>query len=334
MKIVKRTSFKAIILIITAVCLLGFSGPVIGFTPPPLPKQTDEMMNIRQAGLHKIHAQVPTILKALKNPPHPYYKKTGLHALAQLGDVEALPVIEDFIQDTSDADMSNYARVAKARLLAESSVSNFQDTPAETGAKINRFYQELAVAPDSLNSAALTYQKTAGQWHRSAPPTEVYAMREIADMLYQRPSANAAPLPGVALVNFQLDDAAALKVRLTPLSEQDRIVTLIQELAHEKIQTSDESYKIQLLIDEGPIASHAAAAELARMDAHRAQYDQITYHNGFVSLFYVIAGIGDKEQVTLLRRFSHDADGAVAHYAAIAASDLEHGSKYQYAPGY
>lgn len=214
---------------------------------------------MRLAGLRGDRTQIPAMIVALKNPPHDAYYKVTLHALAQLGATDALHTINALI-DTSlvehDLDLNSFARAARARLVAENSAKDVKPKAAQAAAKVERFYVELGTTPADLNASISVSHYAVQHWDAAdfAPSLswQVYAMRELADMVYQGPYADYASLPGVARVKFSLDDMAALKVRVAALTPGQRITTLMEDLSHRKVWGKDANNNLQLLADVGP----------------------------------------------------------------------------------
>lgn len=298
---------------------------------------------IRQAGIKGDNTKTQTIIESLKRPTHRTYVYTCLHALAQLGAIEALPTIDTVIQNSQDQEGSNFARVAKARLIAEDSAKTIIDNRTRAVTKTKRFYKELSLTPADLNAGLKASQSpitdengrisiaTGGHKPHSV---ELYAVRELADLVYKDGYKDFADLAEVDQVDFQQDYASALKMRLAPLSRDQRLVTIIQELSRKTALTFNDYNEIQLAVNEGQVASHAAANELRKMESHRDQYNQINHHSGFTALFQVIAGVGDEQQAPLINHFKQDQDPAVRHYADIMYDDIAAGIKRESMPAY
>jgi len=320
-------SALAISLILLAFILSG-SECVRGFTSALLPKDHDRAAQLRQAGIRGDVSQVPALIDALKEN-HPVFKKTALHALAQIGAADALPAIDAALQNTVDQDIINFARVEKARLIAENGASNIADTRGQAVARVNLFYQNLGLTSATLNAAVTAYQSKTGNEHISVP-VEVYAMREFADIIYHGSYKDYVSMPEVATINFSLDPASALKMRLAPLSQKDRIAMLIHDLANNQVLPTLDNYEMQLAIDEDSAASHAIAVELHQMDAKPDRNKGM----GYAALFRVLGGIGDKEQAGLIENYLHDPDGDIGYFARQVYYDLKDGLKRQYAAGY
>jgi len=304
---------------------------------------------LRRAGLSRDRSQVPSLIAALRAPNHPTYPYVALHSLAQLGATEALPAFSDYVSDTgafsSDADLRNFALVSRARLLAESSCVNISDSKEQAKTKVRRFYQELGITAADINSRPLTQVSSplaqgaqgGGFFASSVPPIHTVTsqvLRELSDMVYQDQYQDFSTLPEVTQVDFSREPSCALKMRFAPLSHQERIAALVQELSRKTVLKAGDLYEIQLAINEGLSGSQAAAAELRKMDTHREQYNQIGYHSGFSALFDVISGVGDKDQAPLIEHFTHDKDSWVAHYASIAYNNVRSGIPRQPICGY
>lgn len=302
----------------------------------------------RQAGLHKDRARIPEILADLppvtveagRPTPWPDYDSrvpegyvlTMLRALAQMGATEALPQIQSYAGTFPDSGLSRFATAAAARLLAETENGG-------AGAKVRRMLRELGMTVADLNAAIEAHynpkprQLPDGRTvhivfsHPPPPPLGVYALRELADMVYQGDYADYAPLPEIAELDFSRDYACTLKLRLAPLPPAERLATLIDELSHRTVVRGETSCDLQLAINEGAEAAESAVVELSKMEGDRAAYNQADHHAGFSCMFRVIAGVGDPMHLPVLERFLSDTDHWVRHYARIAYNDLRWGWK-------
>lgn len=302
---------------------------------------------MRQAGRQQDKSQVAMLVDSLNKPAHPMYPYAAMQALSKIGAVEAMPAFmpylpknDGFVPD--DAELENFAQVAKARLLAENNSQGATNSKAGAEIKVGRFYKELGLTFSDLNThpimvSSLPYNLNGGFFATSAPSTrtrEGFAMRELADMVYEGNYQDYASLPEVSGVDFTRDYCSALKMRLAPLSRQDRIATTIQELSHKMVLKNEDSYEIQLAINEGLPASQAAAMELKKMDKRRDIYNQVGHNSGFNALFQIIWGVGDKDQAQLIAQFRNDQNDWVAYYAQIVYNDVKVGVPRQPIWGY
>jgi len=316
------------------------------------PEDANSVAAVRQAGLHSDQSQALQIVKSLQAPVHIAYLYTSIHALAQMGSETSLPEINRHIwsgdpKEDQEPDVSNFASVAKARLLAESKTRTETDVSALASAKTHIFLTALGLSPSDLNSDLASYNapqsssdvngKDVYVSSSDAPrvhPVGVYATREIADMIYHGRYQDYATLPEVQTTNFAQDYPSALKVRLAQVPQSSRITTIIQELSHKTMLSFNDYYEIQLAVNEGTSASDAAANELKKMDKNREQYSQVNHHSGFTAMFQIIWGVGDKKQAPLLAYFKNDNDRFVVHYATIMYNDVLQGVKRESEPAY
>lgn len=301
----------------------------------------DKTSFIVESGNIQDRSQITPIIHILQKPTRTSHAEAGLHALARMGAVEGLPIIQEYIEsDTSG--IGRYARVAKARLLAESSASSVTGGNQSAAAKIGRFYRELNMNAVDLNVALTAFQAPAeqvgndGRIYRQfttsmpLPPVGVYAMREIADIVYHGQHKDYFGLPQVTDVNFQDDYPSALKMRLAPLPHDERLHTLINELANKKTLVPNDDYELQLAINEGKPAAELAAQKLLEMERQHEQYTSA----GFGALFNVLNGVGDQQQAPVLARFIHVPYPYVGHDAEQSYHNLMEGYRGEYKTGY
>jgi len=348
MKLTTRMLMKFSILFIALMlaisgCLFGIRRNTVkadassGPSQPILLQDEDKPSRLHKAGLRGDRSQAPLMIAALQvKQMHGYYATSALHALSRMGATEALPAIEPLIQDEQYPIISREAKVAKARLLAEDSVKSLADKKARPAARINRFYTELGLNSADINAAVADYETNLSQQLKSntydgslLKPLELFAMGEIADMVYRGdPYRDYAALPGVAQLNFQLDAGSALKMRLAPLSQKDRLSTLVGELAHDQTYALTNAYKMQLVADEDQAGSRAVAAQLYEMDAHKADYPE----ENFMTLFKILGAIGDKDQAPLMAHFRNE--GGKGRTAREAYDGITSGFTKQFVYGY
>jgi hypothetical protein len=119
---------------------------------PVAPGDMNTLAAFGDAGRDGDFSQVPAILRALQDPPHTAFVHAGLHALAQLGAGEALPLFERSVAE-DDPERSRFALAARARLLAEVQGQPLSPGPARAQAKVRRFFRELDTTRAALNAA-------------------------------------------------------------------------------------------------------------------------------------------------------------------------------------
>ncbi len=305
----------------------------------------------RQAGLDKDRSRIHDILAdppAVRpdhhaSSPRPDYDHRVpegyvfgmLRALAQMRAVEALPFFRAYAGLSPNSGLSRFAAAAAARLNAEMEHGG-------PDAQVRRLLAELGMSAQDLNAALAEHADPKkllpdGRWvsvvssHPLSPPVEVYAVRELADIIYQ---GGFAPLPTLEAIDFSRDYPSALKLRLASLSSAERLAALIAELSCRTVVRGETNYDIQLAINESAAAAQAAAAELDKMAADPAAYNQLKHHAGFSCLFYIIAGVGDPAYLLVLERFLESPSPFVGHYATIAHNHLLRGWKWERVPAY
>lgn len=289
--------------------------------------ESGQIASMRKAGITGDRAQIPAMIAVLSDPshPHPLVIRTALHALAQLGATEALPFVDTVAQ--SKVLEPDYVKVAHQRLLAESDARSTADTNAQAATKVSAFCSGLGLSADQLNGATASLQSESS---KQSLPLQIIALREIADMAYLGNYNDYAALPAIKQLNFTPDYPSALKIRLAPLTKADRVKTMIDDLAHTQSVGPKQKYEMQLLDDEGVLASRAAAAQLQQMNSHRDQYPR----EGFEAIFSVLSGAGDATQAPLVERYTQDQDGYIAYFAKNAYPDVKAGHSGIFAPDY
>ena len=277
--------------------------------------ETMRLADVRAKVMRGDRNVLPDILDAFKKRETVYHL-FALRMLATLGDSATLPTIEAYLND-KDTQNNNYmrdrARIVQARIIAENAAPQNTSPRRRAEAILGRFYKELGTSSESINSAVA---KVPDANYRDAnpdynPPIEEAILWEVADMIYRGDSAAFLSLPDVRHLDFTHYDATQLKIELAPLSRTQRIRRLVDNLASKKILTGKETYDKQLLIDEGLPAAKIAAAKIREMGQNRSKHPA----NGFVALFQVLGGVGDKQQSEVMASFRQDSDPSVKNSA-------------------
>jgi len=297
-----------------------------GLLHPGPADQAARVAQLRSAGLRGDRAQVPALIAELKKPSSPRAVYIVARALAQIGAVEALPVLEAAIQNGEDGDMRAFTRMARARLLAEASAQEIADPAKRAEARLNRFLSELTLDVGQLNAAKESLDQVGRiTATHGARPVNSYALREVADMIYHgRDLALAAHAKSLG-INFEQDYPAALKVRLAPLSDAERVSWLIDDFSKARVLNDERYYEIQLAANAGLPASRAAAVKLREIQRDRAKYE----YGAISGLMQVIRCVGDQSGASVIADFLGDQDTYVAHDARILLEPTRQGLPVQ-----
>ncbi len=331
-----RTKFSATLM---SVVLFAISlGPTWGVGGPDR-KAMNQLAATRVAGLQGDHSQLMRLRATIKNPYSSTNKDflpsadqlaliTALRASTRLGDTDAVPDIDHLIADNKlYPDIVNYARVQRARLLAQSDVQSNGSDKTRVQQETLMFCSILGLTPSDINAGIKHYQhqlltEPQGAGNGTPCPVEVYALREVADMAYQSQSPVAVSLLNTSALDFSQDYPSALKMRLAPLSRQARIAALIASLVSIKILGTNEEYEMQLLADEAQPAGRAIALQLQDVMKHRDQYQDVNIS----ALFRVLTAIGDPAQAPAVAQFLHDPDINVRQDAEMLKDNLPNGT--------
>ena len=284
-------------------------------------EDAQQLTDITAAGLNHDMSQTSVIVLALNNPPHPDFKKAALLALARLGAVDAEPSVNSVIAG-SDNDTSSYAKAALARLKAEN-VAQDESGTAGAAARTSAFLQFSGLTVAQINQAVGEHYKNGGKCI-GPQPVEVYALREIADMVYQDKESDFAKVTAISNLNFEQDYPALLKVQLSGLNPAQRVKSIVSDLAGKTTLASQDYYEMQLGVSEGQPASQAAATQLNKMRAAEIKYSP----EGFIALLQILHGVGDKNQAALFADLMAQANLEWMY------PDIKNGIPHQIVPGY
>ena len=309
----------------------GEHGKASATPAPPLPPDESNLLaDMRAAGVHGDRSKIPAMIQALKSH-HPTYIITAMHALAQLGATEALPTMDQMLQQPASAQalpeyVLSYAHVAHSRILAEADGQKSSLADAQAKAKVTRFWTELGLTPSQVVLGASAYH----HYHEDNKglPVEVDAMQELGDMIYH--GGFAVYQPYLRSIDFNQDEGSALKIKIVQLPSGSRLPWMINELAHKANRDLQANLVLQLAVDEGLPASQMAASKLNDMASNRSQYSEI----GFLMLFLLIQGVGDEKQAPVVAQFLHDQDSWVVSDAQNTLPEIEQGHRVQFAAGY
>ena len=168
--------------------------------------------------------QVVAILK-LQPPPVSYITFEAAHAAAMFGATAALQPMHAIANvDPKAPIICHYVAVQEARLVAES-------TKGSATQKIAAFYQQLGMSPSAINVDILVNDADDDPHSRSVGR---YALQELADFIYHSGDAACLTMADIKELDFSVDPQAALLMRLAPLTGDQRIAAIMDDLANEK----------------------------------------------------------------------------------------------------
>jgi hypothetical protein len=320
------SKFWAVFLLSASLFWLSAANPYAEPFALLVPTDAKRLVSVRESGRHRDTKAIPDLIAVLTEQPpvNTDLALTAIHSLAQLGAEEALPDIDTFmanqkIPGTSfpDVDTVNYIKAARARLVAEASVSDLKKEPQKTNAKVVRLCQELGLSVVGINKVAAINKVQQTPWNHPPIPVEVYAMREIADIVYHSPIADLKGIPIAGSLELKSDYPSQLKIQLVGLSEAKRIDWLINDLSHKKALTEKEDYEFQLTKEFGTSAGKATLELLTRMDNHRDEYKG--QEAGFLAMIHILYTLSYQTS-QVQEHFQNDPDPSISEAARMGVS--------------
>ena len=282
---------------------------------------------MRSAGIRGDRSQMPAILAALDPEKGAWFNHTALRALSELGTTAELPALDTLIASTKIKNTVYFAQSVRARIVAREAamptanaankgtkVPRFNTPQQKAQFVLNRFFKELNLTADRLNQSTQARAKQAASKLATAAPgseRDSWALDELADMIYYGDAKVYLSLPDVARLDFSQNYGAALKMKVAAMSHEARVKWLIDDMAGKKSLKWQDDYEIQLAIDEGLPASHAAAAKLHELDKARDAFVDV----GFLAEFRILSGVGDKDDMRMISYFAQDEDKDVRSYS-------------------
>jgi hypothetical protein len=299
-----------------------------GTPDPPLTKeQADLIVEVRVARLKRDRTKLSFVRQALKGS-HPAVLITALLAAGRLGDSEATNQINTLATAHLGDTVGELANVMLARINTENAIG--RATSGESlSRKVNHFLSTTKLSKTRIEEAVRAFHARGGAGEQQTP-FEVYALRQMADFAaegYEAGVPNAASLAGL---DFSLDHAAQLNVRLAPMSKKQRIDWLIESIARKKVMTGEDYYLVRALADEGTEAVEPILAKLRILKSNREGYS----YPGIKTLFRVLDGISDKRAIPVVRSFLDDSEQWLRYYARQSLQDLERGYRTPYMVDY
>ncbi len=255
--------------------------------PPPIPtdtevKQITQFMQAEKKGDHSLDAEM---IAALQQRPlaNAEVLLTAAHALARFGDMDGLSAIEMAAQSKDIyPDVAVKLKVQAAYLQAENLALEMPEGQAKAKAKVDTFLQVLNLTPQKINREVGEYNRRNSTLDPA--PLALTAMGELADMIYHGVYQDYAALSAVHQIDFRLNPATALQMRLAALSHKDRIVAMVKDLAGDRNLSTDA--EIRIATNEGVEAGQEAVAQLGRMAQNRGSYSKKNFENLFLLIHY------------------------------------------------
>jgi hypothetical protein len=300
-----------------------------GLVPTISADDAHRMAVTRQDGLSRDQSRVPTVVAMLRNPKHRYDAYTALRALSHLSPVNAVVYTDEFLAATQDERHHTFLLAVRARVMAQQSASGIADPRIRAQTIVDRMFQELGINPDGATLVARSFTESKPLKGYKVP-IEVYAIRELADLAY---TDRELLIPEVARsrgIGFEHDYPSLVKEKLAAKSAAERIRLLVDDLSKKSIGRGNACYDYQLLIDIGADAGQAVVAKIEAMRKNRQFESEI----GFVSLFDVLKGLGDKASASVLESFLSDESPQLRYFALQNHGSLVKGLKYQWRAGY
>ncbi len=328
-----QKSGKTFCLTVTLALTLCGSRAALGQTIQPKYEEYGPLADMRAAGIRGDRSQIPAMIKALNPKLTAYHWMTALRALSELQATEAIPAIDAMIESCKGDTTAGFARVVKARILAEASTdtrpvsaqvrnrvpfgglpSNVviaTESPARAEVTLNRFMGLLNLTTAKLKATMTKPANGPAQFVTTDPErTAVWAQQEIGDMALRSDPAYLT-LPAVKALDFTLYEGALLKMKVAPMSHEERVKWLVDELSRKKSLRGEDNGMIQLAIDEGLPASHYAVTVLKAMSKHQKDYAPMGFH----ALFMVLSGVADKTDSAIIATFASNDDPGISHYS-------------------
>ncbi len=290
-------------------------------------KQADLIAAVREAGLKRDRTKLPLVRQALKEW-HPDVLTTALLAAGRLGDSEAVDQISSIATVHLGDTVGYLADVVLARIQTEKAVGR-ATSDAAVSRKVNHFLSTARLSKTRIEQAVKAFNAQGGE-REYVIPLEVYALRQVAECAAEGCEAGVVNAATIAGIDFSLDYAAQLKVRLAPMSKKERIDWLIESIARKKVIKGEDYYEVRALADERTEAIEPILAKLRSVKTNREGYA----YPGISTLFNVLACIGDKRAIPVIRSFVGDKDDWLDYYARQQIQRLEIGFRTPYRVDY
>ena len=292
-----------------------------GESKPPsvlMPDEQDMLARVRDAALNGDVSRKDDILRCLASK-HPTIRLAGMHAAALLALPEADQILQTIAATSRDDFTRMMAKVCLSRLRAEVLAAGLTSGSDKAAACLRKFLVEMNLTSETVNSASADY--SANSRTRSFPPTEVWALRQIADMAYRGEYGDYSRIPDFTGLHFGSDAWASLVARFAMVPKATRPAALADFIADSAIWGAEAPLAAQLLADAGDTGCQAAADKLKTMLASAKTYPA----NGWEGLMRVLEARQAMEYEPLLKDIAAHGPKDAAWQASLYSQRLNHG---------
>jgi hypothetical protein len=292
-------------------------------------REYDQLIaTIRQAGLKKQRTQIqtlisvlhPDILQAAQSVPTVrrarfYLQAATLLALARISDPAALPKLQEVERHLDPYFRDGLLPVVKARIQAESRMPSPRTT-TEWQEKVRHFLKQAEVSLDETPKILAQYFHSCQQWPPDNvlyAPRTIWALRQLAEMAtdaYANGVKDAFQVFAPIATHLEKDYALWVRIQLGQRTFQERIQWLVEQLAERGVETFEDRYLMQALVDCGKQAISVIQAKLETGVA-----SQSMKRVGSSLLLQVLAAFETPSVISILERFTTVSDGDIAREA-------------------
>ncbi|MBI3948500.1 MAG: hypothetical protein HY321_21485 [Armatimonadetes bacterium] len=210
-----------------------------------------------------------------------------------------------------------YARVVAAQIQATPAPAC---TQRELRAQMRALVRKVGLSPRKVNAIVARPERTY-------PYARLVAMnttKQIADMALLAADRGIADAADASPVNLSLLPEAEMKAGLSRTPANQRTAFLIQRIARFTRITPREGYYVEALVQQGPAAVPAIAAQLERMRKERADYHRMAYS----ALLEAVARIGGDAARECVAQWRDDPERYVRGHAEKHYRALDDGASW------
>jgi hypothetical protein len=260
----------------------------------------------------------PDMLQAAQSVPTArrarfYLQSSTLLAVARIGDPAALPKLQEVERHLDPYFKDHLLPVVKARIQAESRAPTPRTT-AEWQEKVDHFLKRAGVSLDEMPKILEQYFNSCQQWPPDNilyAPRAVWALRQLAEMAtdaYANGVKDAFQVFTPIATHPGKDYALWVRVQLGQRTAPERIHWLVEQLAERGVETLEDRYLMQALVDCGEQAIPVIHAKLAALVAAQKRV-------GSSLLLEVLTAFETPSVISILERFTTVPDEYIAQEA-------------------